>query len=75
MKRTTATVPLKTSWRAPTLGEPRPGLADSLRTPQGTLQRYVNVFVGSDNIKSLGGLGTLVPSGVEVWVIPPGGGG
>jgi len=53
----------------------RPGLADRLRTPQGTLQCYVNVFVGPDSIRSLGGLGALVPSGVEVWVVPPGGGG
>lgn len=53
----------------------RPGLADRLRTPQGTLQRFVNVFVGPDSIKSLGGLGVLVPSGAEVWVIPPGAGG
>jgi len=53
----------------------RPGLAERLRTPQGGLQRFVNVFVGPDHIKTLGGLDARVPAGVEVWVIPPGSGG
>ena len=53
----------------------RPRLAERLRTPQGELQRFVNVFIGANNIKQLGGLGARVPLGAEVWVIPPGSGG
>ena len=53
----------------------RPRLADSLRTPRGDLQRFVNVFIGPDNIKQLGGLDAPVPPGAEVWVVPPGSGG
>jgi molybdopterin converting factor small subunit len=53
----------------------RPRLAERLRTPQWELQRFVNVFIGADNIKHLGGLGARVPPGAEVWVIPPGSGG
>jgi hypothetical protein len=53
----------------------RPGLAAPLRTPEGALQRFVNVFVGPTNVKRLGGLQALVPPDVEVWVIPPGSGG
>lgn len=53
----------------------RPGLAPVIRDPQGGLQRFVNVFVGRDNVNRLGGLAALVPPDVEVWVVPPGAGG
>ena len=53
----------------------RPGLGSVIRDPHGGLQRFVNVFVGRDNVKRLGGLTAIVPPGVEIWVVPPGSGG
>lgn len=53
----------------------RPGLGPVIRDPHGALQRFVNVFVGCDNVKRLGGLTAVVPPGVEIWVVPPGSGG
>lgn len=53
----------------------RPGLGPVIRDQHGALQRFVNVFVGRENMKSLGGLTAFVPPGSEVWVVPPGSGG
>jgi molybdopterin converting factor small subunit len=53
----------------------RPGLGPVIRDGRGELQPFVNVFVGQDNVKRLGGLSVTVPPDTEVWVIPPGAGG
>jgi molybdopterin converting factor small subunit len=62
---------------AATLGEAldqlwrrHPGLRDRVLTEEGHVRRHVNIFVGTDSIRDLGGLGTAVPDGVEIAIIP-----
>jgi sulfur-carrier protein len=31
---------------------------------------FVNVFVGDESIRFTGGLGTPVPHGAEIWILP-----
>lgn len=52
------------------LGERHPQLPSRLLTPEGTLRPFVNVFVGDDNVRDLQGLGTVVPDGAEVFILP-----
>ena len=52
------------------VGERHPALLSRLLTPEGSLRPYVNVFVGSMNIRDLQGLGTVVPDGTEVSILP-----
>lgn len=52
------------------LGERHPQLKARLLTPDGALRPYVNVFVGPDNVRDLQGLGTVVPDGAEVFILP-----
>jgi molybdopterin converting factor small subunit len=46
-----------------------PGVRDRILTEQGELRPHVNVFVGVDNIRNTGGLGTAVPEGGEIAII------
>jgi sulfur-carrier protein len=48
----------------------RPRLAWRLRDETGALRRYVNVFVGDDDVRSAGGLATPVAEGDVVTVLP-----
>jgi molybdopterin converting factor small subunit len=52
------------------IGELHPQLTARLLTPEGGLRPYVNVFVGRDNVRDLQGLGTVVPDGAEVFILP-----
>ena len=52
------------------LGKQHPQLRSRLLTPEGTLRPFVNVFVGHDNVRDLQGLGTIVPDGAEVFILP-----
>jgi molybdopterin synthase sulfur carrier subunit len=52
------------------LAESHPALERRLRDEQGRLRPHVNVFVGPDNIRDLAQLGTAVPDGAEVTVLP-----
>ena len=36
----------------------------------GELRRFVNVYVGNDDVRFLSGLGTATPDGTQVSVIP-----
>jgi molybdopterin converting factor small subunit len=47
-----------------------PGLRDRVLTEQGQVRRHVNVFVGTDNIRDMGGLETPVPDGAEIAIVP-----
>lgn len=46
------------------------GLVQRLLTPEGELRRYVNIFVGSDNISARQGLATPLGDGDVVSIIP-----
>lgn len=47
-----------------------PAVGRRVRDEAGTLRRHVNVFVGPDNARDLDDVGTVVPEGVEVVVLP-----
>ena len=47
-----------------------PGFADRLLDEDGTLRRFVNVFVDDDDVRYLDGLATNVPDGQTVSIIP-----
>lgn len=46
------------------------GLGDRLREPDGTLRRYVNVFVDGEDVRWHDGVETSVPNGAEVRIVP-----
>ena len=45
------------------------GLADRLLDGQGNLRRFVNVFVGPDNVRDLHGLNTWLDPNDEVTIV------
>lgn len=47
-----------------------PGFADRLLDDDGTLRKFVNVFVDDDDVRYLDGLATEVPDGQSVSIIP-----
>ena len=47
-----------------------PGFAERLFDESGNLRRFVNVFVGEEDIRFLEGLDTPVPAGAVVSVVP-----
>ena len=47
-----------------------PGIAGRLLDETGKLRRFVNVYVGEDDIRLAQGLDTQVPAGGQVSVIP-----
>jgi sulfur-carrier protein len=47
-----------------------PGLRDRLLTDQGEVRQHVNVFIGTSEARTLGGLATPLADGVEISIIP-----
>jgi molybdopterin converting factor small subunit len=47
-----------------------PGLRDRIITEQGQVRQHINIFVGEENIRYLGGLATRVPADGEISIIP-----
>lgn len=47
-----------------------PGFADRLFEPDGSLRRFVNVFVADDDVRYLDGVDTPVPEGETISIIP-----
>src|SRR5688572_25841271 len=47
-----------------------PGMRDRLLNEKGVVQRFVNIYVGDEDIRFLDGLDTKLESGVEVSIIP-----
>ncbi|MGH9297996.1 MAG: ubiquitin-like small modifier protein 1 [Acidimicrobiales bacterium] len=47
-----------------------PGIAARLLDEKGTLRRFVNVFVGGEDVRYLDGLDTKVADGQTVSVVP-----
>jgi molybdopterin converting factor small subunit len=52
------------------LDSAHPGFAERLFDEGGGLRRFVNVFMGEEDIRFLDGLGTPTPSGCTVSVVP-----
>ena len=47
-----------------------PGIAARVLDDDGRLRRFVNVYVGDDDVRFADGLGTATPDGSTVSVIP-----
>ena len=47
-----------------------PGFRSRVLDDSGAIRSYVNVYVGDADARSSGGLGTAVPDGTEIMVIP-----
>jgi molybdopterin synthase sulfur carrier subunit len=47
-----------------------PGIKGRIVDEQGALRRFVNVYVGNDDVRFLDGLDTPTPAGSSVSVIP-----
>jgi len=47
-----------------------PGIGGRLLDEDGKLRRFVNVYVGEEDVRFAAGLDTLVPAGSRVSVIP-----
>jgi len=47
-----------------------PGLAGRLLDDEGKLRRFINVYVGEEDVRFAQGLDTPVPAGAQVSVIP-----
>ena len=46
------------------------GIKGRILDDQGALRRFVNVYVGNDDVRFLDSLGTSTPEGAQVSVIP-----
>lgn len=47
-----------------------PGFRARVLDAEGAIRSYVNVYIGETDARASGGLGTVVPDGSEVMVIP-----
>ena len=47
-----------------------PGIHDRLMEPDGSLHRYVNVFVEQENGRWPGEAVTQLENGTQVWIVP-----
>jgi sulfur-carrier protein len=51
-------------WRA------HPGLRDRVVTERNQVRQYLNIFVGAENIRDLGGLAAEAKDGCEITIVP-----
>ena len=47
-----------------------PGMSGQILTKDGTLHKFVNVYVDDDDVRYLNGLETPTPDGAEVSILP-----
>lgn len=47
-----------------------PGIAGRVLDDQGKIRRFVNVYVGDEDVRFAQGLDTATPEGVQISVIP-----
>jgi molybdopterin converting factor small subunit len=47
-----------------------PGLGERLLDDSGQLRRFVNIYVNDEDVRFLDGLGTSLPEGAQVSIIP-----
>jgi molybdopterin converting factor small subunit len=47
-----------------------PGMRDRILTEPGEIREHVNIFVGSDNVRTSGGQATALSEDAEIWIIP-----
>lgn len=47
-----------------------PGIRDRVVNEQGQVREHINIFVGEENIRFLGGLATPIRSNAEITIVP-----
>ena len=47
-----------------------PGIRDRVLDETGTLRRFVNVYVGDDDVRFIGGLDAEITDGARISIIP-----
>jgi molybdopterin converting factor small subunit len=47
-----------------------PGVRDRIATEQGQVREHINIFIGEENVRYTGGLGSPVPPGSEISIVP-----
>ena len=47
-----------------------PGIRDRVLTERGEIRQHVNVFVGKNEVRTLGGLATPMTDGMEISILP-----
>jgi molybdopterin converting factor small subunit len=47
-----------------------PGFGERLLDDSGQLRRFVNIYLNDEDVRFLDGLGTTLPSGAQVSIIP-----
>ncbi len=52
------------------LADPYPGVLDRILDERGEVRPHVNVFVGAESIRFLGGLDAPLPAGSTVTIVP-----
>jgi sulfur-carrier protein len=52
------------------LASDHPGVREQVFTADGTLHRFLNVYVNDDDVRYTGGLSTTVSAGDEVTLLP-----
>ncbi|MCZ7630552.1 MAG: MoaD/ThiS family protein [Microthrixaceae bacterium] len=52
------------------LDSAHPGFAERLFDDEGGIRRFVNVFLADDDVRYLDGLGTKVPEGETISIVP-----
>jgi len=52
------------------LGATHNGVLDRVLTPEGEVRQFVNIYLGSQNVRSLNGLVTPVAEGAVLSIVP-----
>ncbi len=47
-----------------------PGMRDRVMTEQGLVREHINIFIGSEDVRYLGGLMARVPPEAEISIVP-----
>ena len=47
-----------------------PGLRDRIATEQGEIREHINIFIGDEDVRFIGGLASSVPAGAEISIVP-----
>jgi molybdopterin converting factor small subunit len=47
-----------------------PAVRDRVLTEQGQVRQHINIFIGNENIRYMGGLASPIPAGSEISIVP-----
>lgn len=47
-----------------------PGLRDRIANEQGHVREHINIFIGEEDVRYIGGLLSTVAPNSEIWIVP-----